>query len=646
MLSIQDLSLYFGADPLFSEISFVLNDGEKAALAGFNGAGKTTLLNIIAGKQKPSSGHVAIPSDHQIGYLPQHLLLQDNKTVWEEAETVFQTVLKKREALHKVSEELAAREDYDSSSYMDLAQQVSNLSEELALLESERHEALIEKTLKGLGFSSKDFNRPTSEFSGGWRMRLELAKILLRQPDILLLDEPTNHLDVESIVWLENFLKTAPCSLLLVSHDKAFLDNVTTRTLEISNKKIYDYKVPYSQYLQLREERYEQEKRAYENQQKNIKDTEAFIERFRYKSSKAVQVQSRIKQLEKLERIEVETIERRSIHFRFPMRVPSGSYPIRTDNLKVRFDEHEVLKGINIEIERGEKIAIVGKNGAGKTTFLRAILNELKYEGKIELGHNVEISYFSQNAASKLDPHLSIYETIDRIAVGDIRTRINDILGAFMFAGETSEKKVEVLSGGEKSRLALIKLLLEPGNVLILDEPTNHLDIHSKSVLKEAIEAYEGTVIIVSHDRDFLSGLVGKVIEIVDGKAVTHLGGIEYYLRELQKRVQEDSTEANPANLSGENPETSSEGKKNYEEQKNRAKAKRKIEKEVAELEKSIEEQEAQLASIEAQLNKGESSESLLKEYASIREAHAQTLTAWEQAFENLETFNETEESC
>ncbi|MDO4789983.1 MAG: ABC-F family ATP-binding cassette domain-containing protein [Porphyromonas sp.] len=628
MLSVQNLTVYFGADVLFSGVSFVINASEKVALTGFNGAGKTTLMNIISGKRSPSEGIVSLPSGSVLGYLSQHLLPGEGKTVWEETETVFGEILKKKEHLDSLSLQLTNREDFSSDSYMELAQKVSDLTDEIAILDSENYKAQIEKTLFGLGFVREDLQRPTSEFSGGWRMRIELAKILLRKPDLLLLDEPTNHLDVESIVWLENFLKSSSSALLLVSHDKAFVDNVTTRTLELSNKKIYDYKVPYSQYLTLREERYEQELRAYENQQKSIRKTEEFIERFRSKATKAVQVQSRVKQLEKIERIEVDRIEHRSIHFRFPMRIVSGAYPLKVEDLKVSFGDLNVLKGVNLEIKRGEKIAVIGKNGAGKTTLLRAILGEVPHSGEISLGHNVEISYFSQNAASLLDPNLTIYDTIDQIAVGDIRFRINDILGAFMFGGETAEKKVGVLSGGEKSRLAMIKLLLEPGNLLILDEPTNHLDIHNKAVLKEAILNYEGTVLIVSHDRDFLSGLVTKVIEVKDGIAITHLGGIDYYLQLLQERIE---TPVIKNALSAESSEVQTKGREEYEKQKETQKRVRKLEKELEQLEHRIQTEEKELKSLEEKFAQNETSPELLDRYSKLSETHKQTLEQWEK---------------
>lgn len=627
MLSVQNLAVYFGADTLFSGVSFVINTGEKVALTGFNGAGKTTLMNIIAGKRSPSEGIVSLPSGSVLGYLSQHLLPGEGKTVWEETETVFGDILQKKAYLESLSGELIKREDFSSDSYMELAQKVSDLTDEIAILDSENYKAQIEKTLFGLGFVREDLHRPTSEFSGGWRMRIELAKILLRKPNLLLLDEPTNHLDVESIVWLENFLKQSSSALLLVSHDKAFVNNITTRTLELSNKKIYDYKVPYSQYLTLREERYEQEMRAYENQQKSIRKTEEFIERFRSKATKAVQVQSRVKQLEKIDRIEVDRIERRSIHFRFPMRTVSGTYPLKVEDLRVSFGELDVLKGANLEIKRGEKIAVVGKNGAGKTTLLRAILGELPHTGEITLGHNVEISYFSQNAASLLDPKLTIYDTIDRIAVGDIRLRINDILGAFMFGGETSEKRVEVLSGGEKSRLAMIKLLLEPGNLLILDEPTNHLDIHNKEVLKEAILNYEGTVLIVSHDRDFLSGLVTKVIEVKDGIAITHLGGIDYYLQLLQERIE---TPVVKKSVPAESGEISTKGKEDYQRRKETLKRVRKLEKELEQLEERIQKEEEELKSMEEKFARNETSPALLEQYSKLSETHKRTLEQWE----------------
>lgn len=633
MLALNNVSVYFGAEPLFSDISLRINPKERIALAGRNGAGKTTMLNIISKRLLPTEGSISHPTDMTIGYLPQHLLTKDERTVREEVRLAFGRELEIKRTVDALTEELASRTDYESEGYMELIQRLANHTELLAMYSSDRREAEIEKTLKGLGFVDTDFERQTSEFSGGWRMRVELAKILLSRPDLLLLDEPTNHLDMESIIWLEGFLKSTSAAVVMVSHDRKFLDNTTTRTIELSLGKAYDYKASYSHYLTLREERYQQQLRAYENQQKMIKDTEDFIERFRYKATKSVQVQSRIKQLEKVERIEVEEIDRRRIHFRFPMAVPSGAYPVIVEGLSVSYGELNVLKDIELTIERGDKIALVGKNGSGKTTFVRAVMGEIPYEGTIREGHQVEVSYFAQNQASLLDPNKTIFQTIDDVAVGDIRTRINDILGAFMFGGEVSEKKVQVLSGGERSRLAMIRLLLSPSNVLILDEPTNHLDISSKEVLKEAIRNYEGTVLIVSHDRDFLEGLVDKAIEFKDKKIINYLGGMPDYFRALSLRNEDNKVAPSPKVTTTEE----SIGKTDYVQQKEQQKALRKLRQQVEQCEKKISEVEQEISDIEEKMSQGDTSSSLISRYDELQKLHADLMSEWEESQEQLE---------
>ena len=513
MLSIQNLKVEFNSVALFSDVSFVINKRDKIALVGKNGAGKSTLLKIIAGLQLPTSGSVAVPKDVTIGYLPQQMIVTDDKTVMEEVKTVFGELDALKVQLDIVNEEIAQSTDYESDEYQRLLDKMTSLNDAILMKETDNCEAEIEKTLLGLGFVRSDFERLTSEFSGGWRMRIELAKILLKHPDVLLLDEPTNHLDIESIQWLENFLRTKANVVVLVSHDRAFLDNVTGRTIEISCGKIYDYQVNYTKFVELRKERIEQQMRAFQNQQKQIQETEDFIERFRYKATKAVQVQSRIKQLAKIERIEVDEVDNSRLNLKFPPASRSGDYPVICEGVSKAYGEHLVFSGVDLYIKRGDKVAFVGKNGEGKSTLVKCIMNEIPYDGNLKIGHNVQIGYFAQNQASLLDGELTVFDTIDRVAVGDIRTKIRDILGAFMFGGEASDKKVKVLSGGEKTRLAMIRLLLEPVNLLILDEPTNHLDMKTKDILKDAIKNFNGTAIIVSHDRDFLDGLVDKVYE-------------------------------------------------------------------------------------------------------------------------------------
>lgn len=530
MISVQNLKVEFSSQVLFEGVSFVVNKKDKIALVGKNGAGKSTLLKIFAGEQHPTSGVVSKPTDITIGYLPQTMDLSGNCTVKEEVMKAFSHIEELDSQIHELNQKLLERTDYESESYQELIDTLAYKYDVRAMYQSENYEALIEKTLIGLGFLRADFDRSINEFSGGWRMRIELAKILLRRPDVLLLDEPTNHLDIESIQWLETFLKTQANILLLVSHDKAFIDNVTNRTIEISCGKIYDYKVNYSHFIELRKERVEQQKRAFENQQKMIQDTEEFIEKFRYKPTKSVQVQSRIKQLEKIERIQIDEVDHSHLRLKFPPAPRSGDYPVIAENVGKSYGNLNVFHDCTFTIKRGEKVAFVGKNGAGKSTMVKCIMNEIPFDGSLKIGHNVKIGYFAQNQAMMLDENLTVFDTIDYAATGEIRTKINDILGAFMFGGALSEKKVKVLSGGERSRLAMIQLLLQPVNLLILDEPTNHLDIRTKDILKEAIQDFEGTVIVVSHDRDFLNGLVEKVYEFGNGVMREHLGGIYDFL--------------------------------------------------------------------------------------------------------------------
>ena len=637
MFAAENLTVDFTGTPLFEDISFLINPKEKIALVGKNGAGKSTLLKIFAGLQQPSHGRVVIPKNATIGYLPQHLLVTDEKTVLEDVKSAFSKLLDTQAILDKLNNELASRTDYDSQEYNDIIEAVAMYNERLSIMGAHNMMGEIEKTLLGLGFLRTDFDRNTSEFSGGWRMRIELAKILLSHPDILLLDEPTNHLDIESIQWLEQFLASSSSALLLVSHDKAFLDAVTSRTIEISLGRIYDYKANYSNYLELRAEQREQQLRAFENQQKMIADTEDFIERFRYKATKAVQVQSRIKQLEKLQRIEVDEEDNSALRLKFPPAPHSGVLPVDIEALTKKYDSLLVLDNIDMQISRGEKVAFVGKNGEGKSTLVKCIMNEVEYSGKLKLGHGVKIGYFAQNQASLLDENLTVFETVDYAAVGDIRTKIRDILGAFMFGGAASDKKVKVLSGGERSRLAMIKLLLEPANLLILDEPTNHLDMRSKDVLKEAIRAFDGTVILVSHDRDFLDGLVNKVYEFANHKVKLHLGGIKEFLEE--KKIDNlKEIERRAVSTECKSPDnTPSENKLAYEARKELSKKIKKIERSIADTEKEIEQLENLLADIEAKFAEGNSSESLVKEYNSNKHLLDQKMYEWEIQNEEIE---------
>lgn len=531
MISVEGLTVEFGVKPLFENVSFVVNDRDRIALVGKNGAGKSTMLKILCGLQKPTQGMVSVPNDCAIGYLPQVMKLSDDTTVREETRKAFEERTRLKAQIDSMEQEMAGRTDYESESYQQLIERFTAAHDRFMMMGGETYEAEMERTLMGLGFERTDFDRPTSEFSGGWRMRIELAKILLRHPDVLLLDEPTNHLDIESIQWLEQFLQQSGSAVVLVSHDRAFINNVTTRTLEITCGHVEDYKVKYDEYVVLRKERREQQLRAYENQQKEIADTKAFIERFRYQATKAVQVQQRIRQLEKIVPIEVDEVDNSAMHLKFPPCLRSGDYPVICDEVRKDYGQHTVVNHVTFTIKRGEKVAFVGKNGEGKSTLVKCIMGEIPYTGTLKIGHNVQIGYFAQNQAQLLDDNLTIYDTIDQVATGDMRLKINDLLGAFMFGGEVSEKKVKVLSGGERSRLAIIKLLLQPVNLLILDEPTNHLDMASKEVLKEAIRVFDGTAIVVSHDREFLDGLVSKVYEFGGGKVREHLGGIYDYLR-------------------------------------------------------------------------------------------------------------------
>lgn len=631
MISVEGLKVEFGATPLFTDVSFVVNKKERIALVGKNGAGKSTMLKILAGLQNPTAGIVALQREMTVGYLPQVMKLSDGNTVIAEAETAFAHIFQLQDKVKRLHTEMEERTDYDTESYQELIERFSYYTEKLQMF-GENYKAEIERTLLGLGFLRSDFERPTSEFSGGWRMRIELAKLLLQRPDVLLLDEPTNHLDIESIQWLENFLKNSAGAVILVSHDRAFINNVTNRTIEISCGRIYDYKVPYDAYVVLRKERREQQLRAYENQQKEIKETEDFIERFRYKATKAVQVQSRIKQLKKIVPIEIDEEDNSALHLKFAPATRSGSYPVICEELRKDYGTHTVFRDVQLTIHRGEKVAFVGKNGEGKSTLVKCIMGEIPYEGKLTLGHQVQIGYFAQNQAQLLDENLTVFDTIDRVAVGDIRTKIRDILGAFMFGGEASEKRVGVLSGGERSRLAMIKLLLEPVNFLILDEPTNHLDMRSKDVLKKAIQEFDGTVIVVSHDREFLDGLVSKVYEFGGGAVREHMGGIYDFLQKKNlSSLQELSTRTSTPK---ETPTevTNEDSKRSYEEQKELQKKIRKAEKSLEEIEERIATAEEKLAQIEAEMAtpEGASRTDLYTQHSAQKTLIAQMEEEWE----------------
>lgn len=642
MISVEGLKVEFSAKPLFQDVSFVVNDKDRIALVGKNGAGKSTMLKILCGIQKPDAGVVAVPNDTTIGYLPQVMHLTDDTTLREETRKAFADVLKQKERVAKMERELAERTDYESESYMELVEKFSHEHDRFMLLGADNYEAELERTLLGLGFNKTDFERPTSEFSGGWRMRIELAKILLQRPDVLLLDEPTNHLDIESIQWLEQFLVQSAKALVLVSHDRAFINNVTNRTLEISCGRTVDYKVKYDEYLVLRAERREQQLRAYENQQKEIADIKDFIEKFRYKATKAVQVQSRIKQLEKIVPIEIDEVDTSALRLKFPPCLRSGDYPVICNEVQKNYGTHTVFSNVNLTIKRGEKVAFVGKNGEGKSTLVKCIMNEISFDGELKVGHNVQIGYFAQNQAQLLDESLSVFETIDNVAKGDIRLRINDILGAFMFGGEASDKKVKVLSGGERTRLAMIKLLLEPVNLLILDEPTNHLDLVSKEVLKEAIKAFDGTAIIVSHDREFLDGLVEKVYEFGEGKVREHLGGIYDFLQ--SKKIDSLTMLELSKNVSSPEPEPveKTENKQNYAERKELQKQLNRIEKAIKETEKDIEKYETRVKELEEILLKPEhaSDMGLINEYTNITAQLEKANEKWLELSEEKEQIN------
>ena len=655
MISVEGLTVEFSVVPLFSGASFVVNDRDRIALVGKNGAGKSTLLKILCGKQRPTSGVVSVPNDTTIGYLPQVMILQDDTTVREEARKAFAGMIQLKERLDRMNNELSVRTDYESAEYMSLVERYTEEHERYLMMGAENYEAEIERTLMGLGFTRTDLERPTNEFSGGWRMRIELAKILLQKPDVLLLDEPTNHLDIESIQWLEQFLIQSAKAVVLVSHDRAFINNVTNRTLEISCGKIIDYQVKYDEYVQLRKERREQQIRAYENQQKEIAEMKAFIERFRYKPTKAVQVQQKIKQLEKIVPIEIDEVDRSAMRLKFPPCLRSGDYPVICEEVGKSYGEHTVFTDVSFTIKRGEKVAFVGKNGEGKSTLVKCIMGEIPFTGSLKIGHNIQIGYFAQNQAQLLDESLSVFDTIDRVAKGDIRLRINDILGAFMFGGENADKKVKVLSGGERSRLAMIRLLLEPVNLLILDEPTNHLDMQSKDVLKEAIKAFDGTVIVVSHDREFLDGLVTKVYEFGGGMVKEHLGGIYDFLRRKQiASLDELSVRSNSAESQNNSPSsfvlppssnTSTSttpdvsSKLAYLERKEQQKKVKRVEKSIKEQEEKIMKLEDRIKELDAILctPEGASDMTVVTEYTSIKKLIDQETERWEHLCEELD---------
>ena len=650
MISVEGLKVEFGVKPLFHDASFVINQRDRIALVGKNGAGKSTMLKILCGLQKPTAGVVSVPNDTTMGYLPQVMKLVDDTTVREEARKAFADHTKMAERLERMNRELSERTDYETAEYMDLVQRYSEAHERYQMMGAEGYEAEIERTLAGLGFERTDFERPTSEFSGGWRMRIELAKILLRKPDVLLLDEPTNHLDIESIQWLEQFLAMSSSSVVLVSHDRAFINNVTNRTMEISCGQVIDYRVKYDEYVVLRKERREQQLRAYENQQKEIADIKEFVERFRYKATKAIQVQQRLRQLEKIVPIEIDEVDNSVMRLKFPPCLRSGDYPVICDEVTKRYGDHTVLTKVTLTIKRGEKVAFVGKNGEGKSTLVKCIMGEIPFDGNLKIGHNVQIGYFAQNQAQLLDESLTVYDTIDRVATGDVRLRINDILGAFMFGGEASEKRVKVLSGGERSRLAMIKLLLQPVNLLILDEPTNHLDMPSKDVLKEAIKAFNGTAIIVSHDREFLDGLVSKVYEFGGGRVREHLGGIYDWINahplSLPKGgkldvalTQENTLGKNLSKSNKDSLPSGGQGVGSYAERKELLKKKSRLEKSIKEVERKIEGLEERIKELDAILctPEGASDMTVVTEYTSIKKVIDQETERWAQLSEELE---------
>ena len=646
MISVEGLKVEFGVKPLFTDVGFVVNDTDRIALVGKNGAGKSTLLKILCGRQKPTSGVVSVPNDTTIGYLPQVMNLQDDTTVREETRKAFSDTTRLKERLDDMQQQMAERTDYDSDDYIQLVERFTQEHERYMMLGGENYEAEIERTLVGLGFTRDDLNRPTKEFSGGWRMRIELAKILLRKPDVLLLDEPTNHLDIESIQWLEQFLVQSAKAVVLVSHDRAFINNVTNRTLEITCGRVEDYRVKYDEYVVLRKERREQQLRAYENQQKEIADMKDFIEKFRYKPTKAVQVQSRIKQLAKIVPIEVDEVDNSALRLKFPPCLRSGDYPVICDEVRKAYGNHTVFDHVTFTIKRGEKVAFVGKNGEGKSTLVKCIMNEIPFTGSLKIGHNVQIGYFAQNQAQLLDEELTVFDTIDQVATGDMRLRINDLLGAFMFGGETSEKKVKVLSGGERSRLAMIKLLLEPVNLLILDEPTNHLDMPSKDVLKEAIKVFDGTAIIVSHDREFLDGLVDKVYEFGGGRVKEHLGGIYDYLRSHDADTIHTALSANahtPDKTVIPSEVKEANGKQNYAEHKEQQKKIRKAERAVKETEEKIARLEIRKTELDKLLAKPDNAANmdLIAEYTDIMQQLDKENERWMVLSEELEKIQE-----
>ncbi|MBR1449359.1 MAG: ABC-F family ATP-binding cassette domain-containing protein [Prevotella sp.] len=650
MVSVEGLKVEFGVKPLFSDATFVINAKDRIALVGKNGAGKSTMLKILCGMEHPTAGTVSVATDTTIGYLPQVMILQDDTTVRQEAQKAFADIQKMADRIQRMERQLNERTDYDSDDYMALVEKFTTEHERYQMLGAEGYEAEIERTLAGLGFLRTDLERPTSEFSGGWRMRIELAKILLRRPDVLLLDEPTNHLDIESIQWLEQLLATWSGAVVLVSHDRAFINNVSNRTLEISCGRVIDYRVKYDEYVVLRRERREQQLRAYENQQKEMADIRDFVERFRYKPTKAVQVQQRLRQLEKMEIIEVDEVDNSALHLKFPPCLRSGDYPVICDEVRKEY-AHLVFDHVNLTIKRGEKVAFVGKNGEGKSTLVKCIMGEIPFEGNLKIGHNVQIGYFAQNQAQLLDESLTVFETIDRVARGEVRLRINDILGAFMFGGEASEKRVKVLSGGERSRLAMIRLLLEPVNLLILDEPTNHLDMPSKDVLKEAIRAFDGTAIIVSHDREFLDGLVTKVFEFGGGKVREHIGGIYDYLLSRQAGLSAQaspsgqsshSSQASPSSQSSQasqSSQTDSSATASYAERKEQQKRQKRAEKAVEESEKKIAKMEQRLKELDNLLcdPKNASDMTLVTEYTDIKRQLDEEVERWETLSEEME---------
>ncbi len=643
LISIDNLKVEFGVTPLFHDVSYVINDKDRIALVGKNGAGKSTMLKIIAGLQQPTSGTVSVSGGTTIGYLPQVMVLSDCHTVREEAEQAFAHISQMQEQLDRLNQELAERTDYESEGYMALVEKFTRESERYQMMGGLNYHAELERTLLGLGFVREDFERPTSEFSGGWRMRIELAKLLLRHPDVLLLDEPTNHLDIESIQWLENFLATKANAVVLVSHDRAFINNVTNRTLEISCGRVYDYKVKYDEYVRLRAERREQQLRAYENQQKEIADIKDFIERFRYKPTKAVQVQSRIKQLEKIVPVEVDEVDTSALRLKFPPAPRSGDYPLICEGVRKAYGDHVVFHDVDLTLKRGEKVAFVGKNGEGKSTLVKCIMGEIPFDGHLKIGHNVQIGYFAQNQAQLLDGELTVFDTIDRVAKGDVRLKIRDILGAFMFGGEASDKKVKVLSGGERSRLAMIKLLLEPVNFLILDEPTNHLDMRSKDVLKDAIRDFDGTVVVVSHDREFLDGLVSKVYEFGGGLVKEHLGGIYDFLQKKNiaslNELQKPSLSVSSGTGQAAEEKTVSQNRLTYEQQKERQRKIRKLEKAVEQCEAQIGELEAAVKILEGQMAtpEGAADTTLYSRHGALKKQLDEVVNEWEAASLALE---------